>query len=92
MRNVTIENAINQKLKKKKRESFPHDYTLYLRWTNNNHAVDNIDKKQGAGFFFPTMEKYLTVTNISKTVSLEGEWTYLNEKYLRDNNFPRLLI
>ena len=36
---------------------------------------------------FPNVEIYLTVTDIPKTESLEEQWTYFNEKYLRGNNF-----
>lgn len=31
----------------KKRKSFLHGYTQYLKWVSNNHAAINIDEKQG---------------------------------------------
>ena len=56
----------------KKRELFLHSYTQYLRWTNINYTAANIDEKQGEQYywgFFLTVQNYLTVTDISKTVS-----------------------
>ena len=73
MRNVTIENAINQKLKKKNVSRFLMiTHCIYDEPITTTQSTTLI-KSRERGFFFPTVEKYLTVTNISKTVSLEGE-------------------
>ena len=42
--------------------------------------------------FFPTVENYLTTTDIPKAISLVERRTYFNEKYLGANNLPLLLM
>ena len=49
-------------------------------------------RRTGLLVFFSPVESYLTIVKIPKTASLVKYWTYFNEKYLRSNNFPRLLI
>ena len=85
---MTIENTINQI--KQNVKSFIHGYIQHLRWTNNNlAAIKSAEKQEGQYHcFFSTVDSYLTVNSIPQTVSLVEQWTYFNEKYLRENNLP----
>ena len=42
--------------------------------------------------FFPTMERYLTIIDFLKAISLVNLKTYFKEKFLGGNNWPRLLM
>ena len=78
MGSVTTENKINQKYKKRK--SFLHGYIQYLKWANNNHAAVDIDEKHEGRYywgFFPTVERCLTITNISMAIGLVEMRTFL---------------
>ena len=43
------------------------------------------------GVFSSTTESCMIITNIPKTINLEGQWIYVNQKHIGGNNFPHLL-
>ena len=86
-----VEISVDQIGQNTNNELFQHkiSHTQYLRragrhwWKEAKVILSDV--------FLSTTESYMIITNILKTINLEKQYSYFNEKHIGGDDFPHLL-